>query len=101
MRLTSIRTLTAAAALIALTSAANAQQSDAPTAWDITPKVAYGYDANGKTMVYKMGTSNAKTLLSGAKKVKKNTFFFIGENGQLYMKTEPFIEGGKFKYGPG
>ena len=103
MRPISIRTLTAAATLIAFTSVANAQQSNAnaPAKWDISPSVAYGYDADGKTMIYKMGTSNAKSLLSGAKKVKKNTFFFIGENGQLYMKTEPFIEGGKFKYGPG
>ncbi len=101
MKPISIRTLTAASVLVAFAGVANAQQSNAPASWDITPSVAYGYDANGKTMVYKMGTSNAKTLLSGAKKVKKNTFFFIGENGQLYMKTEPFIEDGKFKYGPG
>lgn len=101
MRRFSIPALLAAAALAGLSSGASAQQSNAPTAWDINPSVAYGYDADGKTMIYKMGTSNAKALLSGAKKVKKNTFFFIGENGQLYMKTEPFIEGGKFKYGPG
>lgn len=90
------------AILLATISVASAQQSNAPTPWPISPEVAYGYDTNGKTMVYKMGTNNSKTLLSGAKKVKKGTFFFIGENGQLYMKSEPFLEGdGKFKYGPG
>lgn len=71
------------------------------TPWVLAPDMGYGYDANGKTFSYKMGTNNAKFLLKGAKKVPKNTLFFIGENGQLYMKTEPFIEGGKFKYGPG
>jgi len=101
MRRISTRALAASLALIALTSVAAAQQAAAPAPWAITPDTAYGYDASGKTFIYKMGTNNAKSLLSGAKKVKKNTFFFIGANGQLYMKTEPFIEDGKFKYGPG
>lgn len=101
MRWISTRALAASVALIALTGFAAAQQANTPAPWAMTPDTAYGYDANGKFFVYKMGTSNAKSLLSGAKKVKKNTFFFIGENGQLYMKTEPFIEDGKFKYGPG
>lgn len=101
MRRISTRALTTVAALIALTATAAAQQANTPAPWAMTPDTAYGYDADGKFFVYKMGTSNAKSLLAGAKKVKKNTFFFIGENGQLYMKTEPFIEGGKFKYGPG
>jgi hypothetical protein len=27
--------------------------------------------------------------------------FFIGQNGQLYMRTGPFLEGdGKFMFGP-
>lgn len=99
MRRISTRALTTIAALIALTATAAAQQANTP--WPISADTAYGYDADGKFFVYKMGTSNAKSLLAGAKKVKKNTFFFIGENGQLYMKTEPFVEGGKFKYGPG
>ncbi len=46
------------------------------------------------------GTNNAKLLLKGAKKVPKGTLFFIGENGQLYMRTGPFLEGdGKFMFG--
>ncbi len=39
-----------------------------------------------------MGTNNAKILLKGAKKVPKNTLFFIGENGQLYTRSGPFLE---------
>jgi len=42
---------------------------------------------------YKMGTNNAKLLLKGAKKVPKGTLFFIGENGQLYMRSGPYLEG--------
>ncbi|MGM4915837.1 hypothetical protein [Tardiphaga sp. 813_E8_N1_3] len=70
--------------------------------WVLSPDMGYGYDASGKTFAYKMGTNNAKFLLKGAKKVPKNTLFFIGENGQLYMRSGPFLEDdGKFKFGPG
>ena len=59
-------------------------------------------DANGKTLAYKMGTSNAKDLLKGAKKVPKGTLFFMGANGQLYMRSGPYLEDdGRFKFGPG
>ncbi|WP_246660966.1 MULTISPECIES: hypothetical protein [unclassified Tardiphaga] len=77
-------------------------QSPPPTPWVLTPDMGYGYDANGKTFAYKMGTSNAKFLLKGARKVPKNTLFFIGENGQLYMRSGSFLEDdGRFKFGPG
>lgn len=89
------------AALSALSSAALAQAA-APTPWVLTPDMGYAYDKDGKTFSYKMGTNNAKELFKGAKKVPKNTLFFIGENGQLYMRTGPYLEGdGKFKFGPG
>ena len=88
-----------AVALLLLTAPAFAQ---APTPWVLTPDMGYAYDANGKTFAYKMGTSNAKFLLKGARKVPKNTLFFIGDNGQLYMRSGPYLEGdGKFKFGPG
>ena len=46
------------------------------------------------------GANNAGTLLKGAKKVPKGTLFFIGQNGQLYMRTGPYLEGdGKFMFG--
>ena len=68
--------------------------------WVLTPDMGYGYDATGKTFAYRMGTNNAKFLLKGAKKVPKNTLFFIGENGQLYMRSGPFLESdGRFKFG--
>ncbi len=97
----STKTLLIAAALTGLTTSAFAQAA-APTAWVLAPDMGYGYDKDGKTFSYKMGTSNAKLLLKGAKKVPKDTLFFIGENGQLYMRTGPFLQGdGKFIFGPG
>ena len=88
-----------AAALGGLTTAAVAQ-SPAPAPWVLSPDMGYGYDKDGKTFSYKMGTNNAGLLLKGAKKVPKGTLFFIGQNGQLYMRTGPFLEGdGKFMFG--
>lgn len=76
--------------------------AQAPAApWELKPDMGYAYDKDGKTHSYKMGTSNAGELLKGAKKVPKGTLFFIGQNGQLYMRTGPYLEGdGKFKFGP-
>ena len=71
------------------------------TPWELKPDIAYAYDKEGKTFSYKMGTSNAGELLKGAKKVPKGTLFFIGHNGQLYMRSGTYLEGdGKFKFGP-
>jgi hypothetical protein len=89
-----------AAALTALTTSAFAQAA-APTPWELKPDMGYGYGKDGKTFSYKMGTNNAGTLLKGAKKVPKGTLFFISQNGQLYMRTGPYLEGdGKFMFGP-
>ena len=93
------KTLLIAAALATLTTAAFAEAA-APTPWVLSPEMGYGYDKEGKTFSYKMGTSNAALLLKGAKKVPKGTLFFIGQNGQLYMRTGPYLEGdGKFMFG--
>jgi hypothetical protein len=83
----------------ALTTSAFAQAA-APTPWVLSPDMGYGYDKEGKTFSYKMGTNNAGLLLKGAKKVPRGTLFFIGHNGQLYMRSGPFLEGdGKFMFG--
>ena len=88
-----------AAALAALTTSALAEPA-APVPWELKPDMGYGYDKDGKTFSYKMGTNNAGLLLKGAKKVPRGTLFFIGQNGQLYMRTGPFLEGnGKFMFG--
>src|SRR5258708_3390817 len=93
------KSLLMAAALSALATSAFAQAA-APTPWELKPDMGYGYDKEGKTFSYKMGTNNAGLLLKGAKKVPKGTLFFIGQNGQLYMRTGPFLEGdAKFMFG--
>ena len=98
MTRSSTKTFLMAAALTALTTSALAQ---AAQPWELSPHMGYGYDKDGKTFSYKMGTNNAGLLLKGAKKVPKGTLFFIGENGQLYMRTAPYLEGdGKFMFGP-
>jgi len=88
-----------AAALAAPATSAFAQ-APAPTPWELKSDMGYSYGKDGKTFAYKMGTSNAGLLLKGAKKVPKGTLFFIGENGQLYMRTGPYLEGdGRFMFG--
>jgi len=100
MKQVSTKNLLLAAALVAATPPALAQTAT-PTPWEIKPEMGYGYDKDGKTFAYKMGTNNAGLLLKGAKKVPRGTLFFIGQNGQLYMRTGPFLEGdGKFMFGP-
>jgi len=89
----SIKPLAMAAALAALSAPALAEP------WELKSDTGYAYDKEGKTVAYKMGTSNAGLLLKGAKKVPRGTLFFIGQNGQLYMRTGPYLEGDKFMFG--
>jgi hypothetical protein len=75
-------------------------QGAGATPWELKPDTGYAYGKDGKTLTYKMGTNNAGTLLKGARKVPKGTLFFIGHNGQLYMRGGPYLEGdGKFMFG--
>jgi hypothetical protein len=99
MRTLSIGMLVLAAATSGLATSAFAQTAG-PTPWELKPDMGYAYDKQGRTFQYKMGTNNAGLLLKGAKKVPKGTLFFIGQNGQLYMRTGPYLEGdGKFMFG--
>ena len=94
----SAKTFAVVAVLGAFAAPACAQAPATP--WELKPDTGYAYDKDGKTFSYKMGTSNAGELLKGAKKVPKGTLFFIGQNGQLYMRTGPYLEGdGKFMFG--
>jgi hypothetical protein len=94
-------TILVATVLVAAAPATTAfAQGAAPTPWELKPDMGYAYGKDGKTLSYKMGTSNAGTLLKGARKVPKGTLFFIGQNGQLYMRPGPYLEGdGKFMFG--
>lgn len=89
----------AALALGALAPAAWAQAS-APTPWELRTDRGYAYGKDGKLLSYKMGTNNAGQLFKGARKVPKGTLFFLGQNGQLYMRRGPYLEGdGSFMFG--
>jgi hypothetical protein len=95
----SLQALLLAATLGGLTTSAFAQGAGAQP-WELKPDMGYAYGKDGKTYSYKMGTNNAGQLLKGAKKVPKGTLFFIGQNGQLYMRTGNYLEGdGKFMFG--
>jgi hypothetical protein len=99
IRTISTKTWVLAAALCGVATFAFAQAAG-PTPWELNPANGYGYGKDGKTFQYKMGTNNAGLLLKGAKKVPKGTLFFIGQNGQLYMRTGAYLEGdGKFMFG--
>ncbi|MGJ5175896.1 hypothetical protein ACQR16_17430 [Bradyrhizobium oligotrophicum] len=92
-----LKALVAVAALCALTGVTRAAP---PETWELKPDTGYAYGKDGKTLAYKMGTKNADMLLKGAKKVPKGTLFFVGQNGQLYMRTAPYLEGdGSFSFG--
>ena len=93
----STKPLMLAAALAALSAPAIAQQA---TPWELKPDMGYAYGKDGKTLAYKMGTNNAGLLLKGARKVPKGTLFFIGQNGQLYMRRGPYLnDDGSFMFG--
>ena len=95
----STKTVLAMAVLAGFSTCALAQTA-APAPWELKSDMGYAYGKDGKTLSYKMGTNNAGTLLKGAKKVPKGTLFFIRANGQLYMRTAPYLEGdGKFMFG--
>ena len=95
---TSTKTILTVAALAGFSTGAFAQAAPAP--WELKSDMGYAYGKDGKTLSYKMGTNNAGLLLKGAKKVPKGTLFFVGENGQLYMRTGAYLEGdGKFMFG--
>ena len=94
----SIKAVLTVAVLAGFSTGAFAQA--APTPWELKSDMGYAYGKDGKTLAYKMGTNNAGLLLKGAKKVPRGTLFFIGENGQLYMRSGPYLEGdGRFMFG--
>ena len=99
MRNVSTKTVLVAAVLTGLATSAFAQAA-APAPWELKSDMGYAYGKDGKTLSYKMGTNNAGLLLKGAKKVPKGTLFFVGENGQLYMRSGPYLESdGRFMFG--
>ena len=94
----SMKTVLTVAVLAGFSTGAFAQAAATP--WELKSDMGYAYGKDGKTLAYKLGTNNAGLLLKGAKKVPKGTLFFLGENGQLYMRSGPYLEGdGRFMFG--
>lgn len=88
------------AAMLAGVATSAFAQAASPAPWELKSDMGYAYGKDGKTLSYKMGTNNAGLLLKGAKKVPKGTLFFIGTNGQLYMRSGSYLEGdGSFMFG--
>lgn len=95
----STKSMLMAAVLAGVATSAFAQAAS-PAPWELKSDMGYAYGKDGKTLSYKMGTNNAGLLLKGAKKVPKGTLFFIGTNGQLYMRSGSYLEGdGSFMFG--
>ena len=95
----STKSVVMAAVLTGLATSAFAQGA-APIPWELKSDMGYAYGRDGKTLAYKLGTNNAGLLLKGAKKVPRGTLFFLGQNGQLYMRSGPYLEAdGKFMFG--
>lgn len=81
-------------------SPALAQTSDGDP-WNLQRNMGYAFESNGQMKTYRLGTNNARNLLRGARRVPRGTLFFVGENGQLYMRTGSYLDrGGKFNFGP-
>src|SRR4030095_13053558 len=94
----SMKTVLTVVVLAGFSTGAFAQAVATP--WELKADMGYAYGKDGKTLSYKMGTNNAGLLLKGAKKVPRGTLFFVGENGQLYMRSGPYLEGdGRFMFG--
>jgi opacity protein-like surface antigen len=88
------------AIVLSATVAAAWAQASAPAPWELKHDTGYAYSKDGKLLTYKMGTNNAGLLFKGARKVPKGTLFFIGQNGQLYMRRGPYLESdGTFMFG--
>jgi hypothetical protein len=76
------KTLLAAAALTAVSGATYALDSGD---WMRESDVAYVYTAEGKTMTVRMKSPNHAMMMQGARKVPRNTMFFMVD-GDLYMR---------------
>jgi len=63
------------------------RKAAAPTPWVLTPDMGYGYDKEGKTFFLQDGHQQCGAAAEGREESTQGTLFFIGQNGQLYMRT--------------
>lgn len=92
----SMKTLYAAAAVLAMVSPAMAQDA---SPWDLRDRNAYVLDMQGKMWSKQVGTKGWTMMTRSARAVPKGTVFFM-DNGQLYMaRAGMFDRAGNFMAG--
>jgi hypothetical protein len=87
---TLIKTLITAAAFAAIATTAFAQ-----IAWGFSPGMAYTYGGPGKMSAIAMTGENHKAMMKHARRVPKNTTFFL-DNGELYSLSGTLDPTGNF-----
>jgi len=69
-----------------------------PPPWELKPDMAMPTTRTARHFPTRWA-QQCRLLLKGAKKVPRGTLFFIGQNGQLYMRTAPISGRRKFMFG--
>ena len=86
--MSALKTLYAAATLLALASPAMAQ---GPEAWDLRDRNAYVLDMQGKMWSKQMNTAQWNMAVKNARAVPKGTVLFMN-NGRLYMTSRGMFD---------
>ena len=94
--MSALRTLVAAAALMAVTAPAMAQDT---SPWDLRDRNAYVLDMQGKMWSTRASAKGWTIMTRSARAVPKGTVFFMN-NGELYMaRAGMFDRAGNFMAG--
>ena len=86
--MSALKTLYAAATLLALASPAMAQ---GPEAWDLRDRNAYVLDMQGKMWSKQMNTAQWNMAVKNARAVPRGTVLFMN-NGRLYMTSRGMFD---------
>jgi hypothetical protein len=86
--MSALKTLYAAATLLALATPAMAQ---GPEAWDLRDRNAYVLDMQGKMWSKQMNTAQWNMAVKNARAVPKGTVLFMN-NGRLYMTSRGMFD---------
>jgi hypothetical protein len=86
--MSALKTLYAAAALLALATPAFAQEA---SPWDLRDRNAYVLDMQGKMWSKPMSTAGWNMAVKNARAVPRGTVFFMN-NGRLYMASRGMFD---------
>lgn len=86
--MSALKTIYAAAALLALATPAFAQEA---SPWDLRDRNAYVLDMQGKMWSKPMSTTGWKMAVKNARAVPRGTVFFMN-NGRLYMASRGMFD---------